>query len=219
LKFISQILLSGKNRSGEKIKIKPIYIYLLSFIVFGVAVIVFSSNTKKADITDSNTQQNRMPNDDVHRGMSSGDAPSKSNVSEEAVKKIAELKAFVDKNPNDTAKTRQYADMLVFHKPDEAENYYKRILNVDSKRTDILLQLTLISFNKHDFDKAEEYTNKILSYNANYSTAYYNLGAIAVAKGDSKKAKSIWQNVVKKYPNSDAAKVASSALQQIEMAK
>jgi tetratricopeptide (TPR) repeat protein len=200
-------------------KIKPLYIYLTAFVIFGIAIIIFSSSTKKGELTSPNAQQGQMPNDDIHKGMSSGDAPSKSNVSEEAKQKMAELKAAVDKNPKDTAKVRQYADMLVFHQPDEAEIYYKKILSIDPRRTDLLLQMTLISFNKRDFNKAEKYTDDILKNNPTNATALYNLGAIANAKGDNKKARSMWENVAKKYPNTDGGRVSSNALKQLDLKK
>jgi tetratricopeptide (TPR) repeat protein len=200
-------------------KIKPIYIYLITFVVFGLAVILFSSNTKKSEPSNPHMQQGQMPNDDIHKGINSDDAPSKSNVSQDAIQKMAELKTAVDKNPKDTAKVREYADMLVFHQPEEAEKYFQKILNIDPKRVDVLLQLTLISFNKRDFNKAEKYTNIILKNDPANATAHYNLGAIAGAKGDNKKARSIWEDVVKKYPNTGGGKVASNALKQLDMMK
>lgn len=200
-------------------KIKPLYIYLTAFVVFGAAVIFFSSNAKKAGPLNPHTSQGQMPNDDVHKGLNPTDAPSKSNVAPEAIAKMKTLKEEVDKNPKDTAKVREYADMVVFHKPDEALGYYEKILTVDPKRIDVLLQVTLISFNKGDFNKAEDYTNRILKIDPKNATAYYNLGAIAHAKGDPQKAKSIWEDVVKKYPNTDGAKVAASALTQMDAMK
>ena len=200
-------------------KIKPLYIYLSAFVVFGIAVIIFSSNAKKGDSFNPNLTQGQMPNDDVHKGMKSNDAPSKSNVAPEAIAKMNALKEAVDKNPKDTAKVREYADMIVFHKPDEALGYYEKILNINPKRIDVLLQLTLIYFNKGDYNKAEDYTNTILKINPQNATAYYNLGAIAHAKGDTNKAKAIWQDVVKKYPNTEGAQVAGNALKQLDMTK
>jgi len=201
-------------------KIKPVYIYLSAFVVFGIAVIVFSSNAKKGGTVNPHIQQGQqMPNDDVHKGLSSNDAPSKSNVSSDAMAKMDALKAAVDKNPKDTAKVREYADMLLFHKPDEAITYYNKILNVNPKRLDVLLQMTLIYFNKGDFSKAEDYTNNIIRIDPRNATAYYNLGAIAHAKGDRDKAKSIWQDVVKKYPNTDGGKTAANALRQLDAMK
>ena len=200
-------------------KIKPLYIYLSVFVVFGIAVILFSRNAQKGDSFNPNVSQSQMPNDDVHKGMSSDNGPSKANVSPDAIAKMNALKESADKNPKDTATVRQYADLIVFHKPDEAAGYYQKILDMDPKRVDVLLQMTLIYFNKGDYNKAEEFTNRILKIEPQNATAYYNLGAIAHAKGDSNRARSIWQDVVKKYPHSEGAQVASKALSQLDQTK
>jgi len=200
-------------------KVKPIYIYLGVFVVFVIALIYFSNKAKES--VTSNTQINpEMPEDDMHGKMNphnKDEMPSKSNVMKEAVERMNALKTEVDKKPNDTMKVREYADMLTFaHKMDEALVLYEKLLRIDPKRVDVLLQLTFIHFNKGDFVKAEDCTNKILQFDNNSLVAKYNLGAIYQAKGDSKRAKEIWQDLARRYPQTEVGKTAEQSLKQIE---
>ena len=197
-------------------KIKPIYIYLSVFVIFAAAILFFSNGAKKSTAINLNQNQ-QMPNDEVHGKLKTGDEPSKSNVMQAAIEKLNALKADVDKNPRDTSKVREYADMLTMsHKGDEAVQYYDQILKVDPKRIDVLLQLTYVYFNKGDLAKADDYTNKILKINKNNLFGLYNTGAIAQAKGDSKKARAAWQDLSKRYPNSEVGKLAARSIQQLD---
>lgn len=200
-------------------KVKPIYLYLGVIIVFIAAVIFFSKTTKDSNKALEINPQAQMPDDDIHGKMKSqgnGDVPSKSNVMQDAVERINTLKADVTKNPNDTAKVREYADVLLAHKPEEAIKLYERILKVDSKRTDILLQLTFVYFNQGDVKKAEEYNSKVLTVDNNNLIAKFNTAGLAQAKGDEKKAKAIWQDLANKYPQSEVGHLAAQLVKQFD---
>ncbi len=195
-------------------KFKPFYIYIIVFIAFIVGIVLFSTNNSNND-----KSMTKMPEDDIHKSLQNEGAPSKDNVTESAIKRLNELKKAYDANPSDTLKMREYADMLTMaHKPTEAISLYNKILAVDGKRIDVLLQLTFLHYNNGDFDKAESYTNKILSIDKNNFLADYNLGAIEAAKGNNTKAKLIWQNVIKKYPNENIANIADQSIKQLEAA-
>jgi len=199
-------------------KVKPIYIYLGVFLVFVAALIFFSRTTKDSNKAMGIDPQAQMPDDDIHGKMKSqgnGDVPSKSNVMQDAVEKINTLKADVEKNPNDTVKVREYADVLLAHKPEEAIKLYERILKVDSKRTDILLQLTFVYFNQGDEKKAEEYNSKVLMIDNNNLIAKFNTAGLAQAKGDDKKAKAIWQDLANKYPQTEVGHMAGELVKQL----
>jgi len=200
-------------------KIKPIYIYLGVFVIFILAVLFFSNAAKNSNTAKELNPNAQMPNDDVHKGIAeqgNGDMPSKSNVMKEAVEKMNALKAAVAKNPNDTLKVREYAEMVQAHDPDEAIKLYEGILKVGPKRTDLLLELTFLYFNKGDIKKAEEYNNKVLSIDKNSLIANYNLGGLAQAKGDIKTAKAIWQDLAKKYPNTQVGSMAGELAKHID---
>ena len=196
-------------------KFKPLYAYLSLIVILIVLLVVFTQKNKSNETAGDITNQ-EMPNDDMHKGLQNGEAPNKSNVSADIIRKMEELKKEAEKNPNDTLKLKEYADFLAeAHKPDEAIKYYQKILNIDPKRTDVLFSLSFIFYNKRDYDKSEEYTNKILSYDKNNPLALYNLGAISATRGDKNKAKEIWNEIIKKYPNSEAAKTAEESLSNL----
>ena len=193
-------------------KFKPLYAYLSLVVILIVLLVVFTQKNKNSEAPGDITNQ-EMPNDDVHKGLQNGEAPNKSNVSADIIRKMEELKKEADENPDDTLKLKAYADFLTeAHKPDEAVEYYQKILKVNPKRADVLFSLSFIYYNKHDYDKSEEYTNKILSFDKNNPLALYNLGAISATKGDKNKAKEIWNEIITKFPNSEAAKTAEQSL-------
>ncbi len=203
-------------------KFKSIYVYLGVIVVFIFAIVFFSGVTKKANNTVSFSEGSQMPDDEIHGGMRSrgnGEMPGKENVMQEMKEKMNTLKMAIEKNPNDTAKVREYADLQIAHNPEEAIKLYERIIKVDPKRTDILLQLTFTFYNIGDIEKAIEYNNKVLSIDKNNLFAQYNVGGLAQVKGDNKKAIAIWKEIVKKYPNSEVAHIAEQAAKQLEMAK
>lgn len=200
-------------------KIKPIYIYLGVFVIFIVAVVFFSNSAKNSNQANEINPNAQMPSDDIHKGMvqqGNGDMPSKSNVMKEAVEKMNALKSAIEKNPNDTLKVREYAEMVQAHEPDEAIRLYENILKVGPKRIDILLELTFLYFNKGDLKKAEEYNNKVLNIDKSNIIANYNLGGLAQAKGDIKAAKAIWLDLAKKYPNTQIGNMAGELAKQLD---
>jgi tetratricopeptide (TPR) repeat protein len=197
-------------------KFKPLYAYLGLVVILVVILVVFTQ--KKEDnksATDITGQE--IPKDDIHRGLQNGQTPNKGNVSAEIIHKMEGLKKAAEENPNDTLKLKEYADFLTeAHKQDDAIKYYEKILKVDPKRTDILFSLSFLYYNKQNYDKSEELTNKILSYDQNNPLALYNLGAISATKGEQEKAKNIWNEVIKKYPNTDAANAAQQSLTNLK---
>jgi len=146
-----------------------------------------------------------------------GSNPSNGNVNPEVIKKMDALKSAAEKNPNDTAKVREYADFLaVAHKQDEAIVLYERILKKDPKRKDLLFSLSFIYYNKQDLVKSEEITNRILLLDKNDLQAQYNLGALAASKGDIEKARLIWNKIIKEHPESQVSELAQSSLNQLK---
>ena len=196
-------------------KFKPLYAYLSLIVILIVLLVVFTQKNKSNETAGDITNQ-EIPNDDIHKGLQNGEAPNKSNVSADIIRKMEELKKEAEENPNDTLKLKEYADFLAeAHKADEAIKYYQKILRIDPKRTDVLFSLSFIFYNKRDYDKSEEYTNKILSYDKNNPLALYNLGAISATRGDKNKAKKIWNGIIEEYPNSEAAKTAEESLSNL----
>jgi len=203
-------------------KFKPIYVYAGVIVVFILAIVFFSDITKKGNTQATVSEGAQMPDDDIHGGMRSrgnGGMPGKDNVMQEMLEKMNALKLAVEKNPNDTAKVREYADLQMTHNPEESIKLYERILKIDPKRIDILLQLTFTHYNIGDVDKAVEYNNKVLSIDRNNLFAQYNVGGLAQVKGDNKKAIAIWKELARKNPNTEVAHIAEQAAKQLEGAK
>ena len=200
-------------------KFKTVYIYGALLIVV-IAVIIIATNQRDKKISAIDEIANKqMPQDDVHKNLGKeGQMPhGQVKVSEEIKKKMEELKAAVDANPNDTTKIREYADfLLAAHKPDESIQYYEMILKKDPKRKDIRFSLTFIYYNKGDLDKAEEETNKILAIDKNDSMAKYNLGAIEATRGNDEKAREIWNKLIQDDPKSETAELARNALTMLK---
>ncbi len=202
-------------------KIKPAYIYsaiAIAAIIF--LVIVSQENDTSTDIIKTNTSatSGQMPKDDIHKSMQApgSEAPNKENVSSAYKHQIEMLDKEIKENPNDTLKLRQYADLLTAgHKGKDAIQYYERILKIDPTRRDIYFDLTFVYYGEQNFDKAEELTKKVLSLNSKDYQALYNLGAISIAKGDKQKGKNIWENLIKEFPNSEAASQAKSSLEKL----
>jgi tetratricopeptide (TPR) repeat protein len=166
----------------------------------------------KKDITNGS-----MPDDEIHKGVNPpAGNPSIGSVSGSAKKQLEMLEKEYAENPNDSAKVKEYADMLnAAHQPEKALELYETILKIDPNRIDILLGSTFSFYNLNNLDKAEEYTKRILSIDIKNEEANFNLGAIAAAKGNKIKAREHWNYVIKQFPNSQAAKIAESSLKKL----
>ena len=198
-------------------KFRVIYIYII-FVIATLSFLIIVLNSENTQV-NNNIQQKQMPRDDIHKGIQSPTSPppSKNNVSESFKQELSGLKEAVDKNPNDTAALKNYADLLAAsHKPQEAIPLYERIIKKNPKRTDILFSLSFIYFNSGEFRKAEEETNKILYLDKNNVQAIYNLGAIAASNGNPEKARIIWSKLIKDYPHSEIINMAKESLDKLK---
>ncbi|MBE0572853.1 MAG: hypothetical protein IH618_15030 [Ignavibacteriaceae bacterium] len=199
-------------------KFKPVYLYGILVIV-AVSLLIIVGIQETSDSTEAPVINNQtMPDDDVHKELKNqiGNTPGKENVSEEYRKKLAEFKEAVDKNPSDTLAMRNYADFLsASHKMNEAIPYYEKILQINSKRTDIYFSLALIYYNKQDFAKCEEVNKEVLSFDPSNQMALYNIGAIAATQGNKEKAKEFWNQVVSINAESETGKLAIESLSKL----
>ncbi|HPN37580.1 MAG TPA: tetratricopeptide repeat protein [Melioribacteraceae bacterium] len=202
-------------------KIKPLYLYIIGIFVVVIAIIFINGSGKNKEELEGKSEitQNQMPDDETHRNLKNkgGTNPSKENVNKEAMQQFEMLKKTYETNPNDTANAKSYASMLAAgHHPEDAVKIFEDIIAKDKKRIDILLLLTMVNYNLQNYDKAEDNTKKILALDKNHSEAYYNLGAIYAQQGKKEDAKKIWENIIKKYPNTQASKYAVMALNNLK---
>ncbi|MEJ2505511.1 MAG: tetratricopeptide repeat protein [Ignavibacteriaceae bacterium] len=199
-------------------KFKPLYFYGAVFIIVVAILIILSQqsgNVENASNENLNTQQ--IPNDEIHSQLKSGETPGKNNVSQEFKHKMAMLQNEVEKNPTDTTKLLEYANLLAAaHKQKEAIEYYQQILSINPNRIDVLFSLSFIYYSLGDLNKSEEETKRILAIDPENNDAKYNLGAIAVTKGDKEKARDIWRRLAEKYPEDEIGIKAKNSLERLK---
>ena len=199
-------------------KFKPLYLYLtIALAAVIILIIVASQNSDETTGVSSELNQN-MPNDDVHKNLmkQGSNQPSKENVSEEYRNKMAELKAEVEKNPDDTLALKRYADFLsAAHNMNDAINYYEKILKVDPKREDIHFALAVLYYHKQDYARCEDENNQVLSFDPKNQMALYNLGAVAATRGEINKAKAFWNQVIAIDSESETSKLAQESLKKL----
>ncbi|MBK7979816.1 MAG: tetratricopeptide repeat protein [Ignavibacteriae bacterium] len=198
-------------------KIKSIYIYLGIFLLALMVIVYFTVQSKSTEMSIAN---NEMPKDNVHSQFNNSQPPSGSNVSNEFKSKLKSLEEYVDKNPNDTAKVREYADLLYgSHNPKKSIELYESILEKDSKRIDILMSLAIVEFEQNNFNEAESYIRKILDINPKNVEAIYNLGVMQARNGDFLKAKENWTKIINEFPNHKLIGTVKTALSRLETKK
>ena len=197
-------------------KFKPLYIYLIAAVVV-LALIVFGSLQSSEPEPEDAAMQNphgNMPNDDIHGQLGSGgEMPSGSNVRADIVQKMADLKEYIEENPDDTIKIKEYADLLgSSHRISEAMPLYDRLLELNPKRLDVLLIKGYLYYKDGNLDAAQSATEKILAIDPSHANAKYNVGAIAIARGDTSRAIEVWKDLVDRHPNSQTAGIAKRSL-------
>jgi tetratricopeptide (TPR) repeat protein len=196
------------------VKIKTPYIYL-SAIVLVIAGLIFFTQYDKKTPAPEKVASDEMPDDEIHRNLKN--QHGKMGVNEETKKMMQEFEDALKKNPNDTAKMREYADFLAMaHKIDQAQSYYEKILSLDRKRKDILLSLSTIHFNRGNLDKAAELTNEMLKLDKNDFTAIYNLGVIEATRSNYDIARKHWERVIKESKDSTLKTAANKSLEMLQ---
>lgn len=198
-------------------KFRPIYLYGILFIIV-ILFLVVVSNQPGSDNTGNNpvSHNGNIPDDSIHNPLRSGDSPSKKNVSAEFRHRVEMLKKAIEENPNDTTSLREYADLLTAaHMQQESLEYYKRILDFDPNRIDILFSLSFIYYSLGDMKNAGSFTNRIIVIEPENANALYNLGAISATIGDTKKAKEIWTKLARKYPDTGIGKRSKNSVEKL----
>ncbi|MBK7107205.1 MAG: tetratricopeptide repeat protein [Ignavibacteriae bacterium] len=196
-------------------KLKSIHIYLLLFLIAIIGIIYFS--TQENSVEEKSITEQEMPKDDIHSQFNNSQQPSGGNVTSEFKDKLNSLEEYVSKNPNDTAKVKEYADLLyAAHNPKKSIELYKTVLNKDPKRVDVLMSIAILDFEQNNYEEAEEYINKILVINPNNVEAIYNIGVMEARKGNFAAAKQNWTKIVNEFPNNKLVQTAKNSLQKLE---
>ncbi len=197
-------------------KNKIVYGYIAVFIIAIIAIVYVSSEDSSVAEPAQITNQ-QMPNDEVHTQLNNNEAASGSNVTAEFRNRLSALEEAVNKNPNDTKKIKEYADLLsASHNSKKAIELYNLIMEKEPKRTDVLMSLAFTSFNDNNLEEAEKYINRILKIEPANLEALYNVGVVEIRKGNREKAKTQWESIVSKYPNSELSKMAKASLEKLK---
>lgn len=198
-----------------KFNFKYIYIAIAVVVAALLTYVILSRSDSSAekDLTESN-----MPDDDVHSGMKSPDGmPGKANVSQSFIQLVDSLKAYTEKNPQDTSAIVELAELYAeSHNMSESAIYFEKILKIDPKRKDVMFTLAELSYRMQDIPKAEKYISSILKLDPKNELANYNLGFIYVTQGEKVKAQKVWEKLAASSPNSEYGKMAKEALQNLK---
>ena len=193
-------------------KLKPIYIYVALIIVALVTLITISSNN---DVANSNeTVGDEINSSMINKGNME---PSSANINPKIIEQMKELESYVNSNISDTAKVKEYADMLMAaHNKDKAIEYYKKILDVSADRTDILKILAINDFNDGDYRASRARIVQILSLEPNNPETLYNMGVIETKMGNIEAAREQWENLLKFHPNTKMSEIAKQSLAKLD---
>jgi TolA-binding protein len=202
------------TNNGVLVNLTRIYLIIGALIILGiVGILVFTPSGQE----EKQPAASAMPPGHPDVGGAEGGAPgqpSKSNVRQDFLQALEDLKTKVDKAPaKDTSGVMQLARMLFdSHKMAEAIPYFERYLNVDKRNTTVMLDLSIAYYSIQKPGKAMEVTEQILKIDPRNTTAMYNIGALHAEAGKKDEAKSVWQNLIDRYPKSEDAARAKEAL-------
>lgn len=187
-----------------KFQIKYLY-YFLGLLAVGTIAYILVSR-------EMDTQnQSRMPDDEIHRNLNN---QQMRQIDKEILARIDSLKKVVNDNPKDTIALNHLGFFLLeSHKFDEAEFYFDKLIKLRPERIDILNILAEMNFNLQKYDKSENYLKKIIEIDKKNEVAEYNLGVVYLMQGKKDDAKNVWNGLIKKYPDSEIARLAKESLQ------
>lgn len=185
------------------------YFYLILGLV-AVGMIAYFVMSKEVDKSKSQ----KMPDDEIHRNLNQRQFQQ---MSKEIQAKIDSLKEVVKNNPKDTIALNHLGFFLLQeHKFDEAEIYFENLLKINPNRVDVLNVLAEMNFNLQKFDKAEGYLKRVIKLEKDNEVAQYNLGVVYVMQGKKDDARKVWGDLIKKYPDSELARVAKESMQALQ---
>jgi len=200
-------------------KVKTVKYYIGAILVIVVAMIIFFSNSGENVPTGSDTpqMQGKMPNDSIHSKLGGSENPSAGNVNKEFMSQFNSAKEKAEKNPDDTAAVKAYADLLMMaHQPEKALTLYEGIVKKYPRRTDVLTEMTFIHYNLQRLDKAEAIIKDILKIEPKNRKALYNMGAVHASRKEFPQARELWNRVIKEFPGTQEAEFAAQNLTRIQ---
>jgi len=135
---------------------------------------------------------------------------------EEVFERIDKMKAAVQTNPKDTTALFGLGQMYeMASKFEEAEDYYRRYLDVSPNNPDVRMALAGVYFNQKKLDKAEVEMQEAVRRRPDYDFAFYNLGVIYAAAQKNDEAVKAWHKVIEISPGSELAQKSAANIKSM----
>jgi cytochrome c-type biogenesis protein CcmH/NrfG len=196
-----------------------LYLAIVGVLAAVIVIVVMTSGDSNKHQPTTKMPPNHPPIPTDVPAKSSTETPSKENVSKELVHEIEGLKKLVKDNPNSASGIKsvlQLANLLFdSHKPEEAIQYYKTVLQREPKNIDARLDLSVCYYNLGRLDEAIAETKQILSLKPDHTGALYNMGALEATRGNTIEAAKWWNKVIALDANGVDAQRAKEALSKL----
>lgn len=196
-------------------------LYLIIGALLLTAVVVFLLLPEGND-THVHEQATDMPpgHPDVNQ-MQQGEGaeaqPGAGNVRSDFMETFTRLRDKVEAQPaSDTSDVLVYARMLLdAHQEKQSVPLFERYHKAAPRNVPVMLDLAAAYAKTKQVDKAEQMTRKVLSVEPNNTTAMYNLGAIYASTDRKAEAKKAWQDLIKRFPDSEDAARAKAFMAEL----
>lgn len=190
---------NSKSESQKSISNTKLF-YLVLFLVFIGALIVYSSGLLDTSPTASSSQQTDSNN--PHAG-----------VDLKHLEQINSLEAAVENNPGDKESLLQLAHLLNDSGfKDKAIERYIQYLKMDPKNADVWVDLGVCYFETGKNDDAISSMEKGLKINPKHQIANLNLGIVNLTAGNKEKAIGYWNKAIEINPTNEIGKRAKELI-------
>lgn len=192
------------------------YLIIGAVIVIGIGIVLWLTPGEETQQPVSGMPPGH-PDINAMQGGEGSDQPSKSNVRTEFVERLNELRKKIAAAPaKDTTDVFVLARMLTdAHQVAEAMPLWERYSAAAPKNIPVLMELANVYYELSAFEKALDATRRILKIEPANTMAMYNLGAIYATMEKKAEARKAWDELMKKYPDSDDAKRAKEMMSQL----
>lgn len=119
----------------------------------------------------------------------------------EVAKSIELIRLFADSHPRDIQENLYYAYLANFSNPEEAVRIYRRVFDLDPKRTSLLLQLTEAYIRSRKFSDALEALNRYEAIEGENPAVSARKVQLMVQEKDTAGALGETERLIKKYPS------------------
>jgi tetratricopeptide (TPR) repeat protein len=192
----------AKSRPSWQATLLPAIIILASFGIF--FLLIYNKERPKPAGVMGQEQSATPGNESAMQG----------GGMEEVFARIDKMKAALQANPKDTTALFGLGQMYeMAAKFPEAEDYYRRYLEVSPGNAEVRMALAGVYFNQQKLDNAEAEMQEAVRRRPNYDFAHYNLGVIYAAAQKKAEAIKAWHKVMELSPGSELAQKSANNIQ------